>query len=104
MSSEETANMTARREKMEENQMRRVAIIIANCDYEESSGLPSLPGAREDLENLMAFLKNSYNIITIVNAKDIEAAVIEAMEGLPGSWLPVTHFQLVYLGIGPWSS
>ena len=66
---------------------------------EESSGYSSLSGAKEDLEKLTAFLKNTYHIITIVNAQDIEARVMKAMEGLPDSCLPVTHFQLVYSGI-----
>ena len=46
----------------------------------------------------LCFLKNTYHIITIENAEDIEAKVKEEMKGLPDSWLPVTHFQLVYSG------
>ena len=87
-------------EEAEVRQLRRVAIIIANSDYEESSGYPSLPGAKEDLEKLTAFLGNTYHIITIVNAPDIDAAVDEEIEGLPVYLLPVTHFQLVYSGNG----
>ena len=83
-----------------ETQKRKVAIIIANSNYEQSSNLPSLPGAKEDLEKLTAFLlEKTYHIITIVNAQDIEAKVTEVMKGLPDSYLPVTHFQLVYSGI-----
>ena len=78
-----------------------MAILISNNDYEESSGYSSLPGAKEDLEKLTAFLEKTYHIVTIVNAPDIEAKVREVMEGLPDSCLPVTHFQLVYSGNTP---
>ena len=91
----------AKKRSSKATQKRKVAVIIANSDYEESSGLSILPGAKEDLEKLTAFLGKSYNIFTIFNAHDIEAKVREVMEGLPDSCLPVTHFQLVYSGIGP---
>ena len=58
------------------------------------------PNAKEELEKLNGFLEKTYHIITIVNAQDIEAKVKEVMAGLPDSCLPVTHFQLVYLGNG----
>ena len=91
----------AKTRNSEESQKRRVAVIIANSDYEESSGLSTLPGAMEDLEKLTAFLEKTYHIVTIANAQDIVAKVTEVMEGLPDSCLPVTHFQLVYSGNGP---
>jgi hypothetical protein len=92
----------AKTRNSKESQKRRVAVIIANSDYEESSGLSTLPGAMEDLERLTAFLEEkTYHIVTIVNARDIVAEVTEVMEGLPDSCLPVTHFQLVYSGNGP---
>ena len=50
---------------------------------------------------LIAFLENTYKVITLANSQDIEAKVTEVMEGLPDSCLPVTHFQLVYSGNGP---
>ena len=93
-----TAFQAAKNRARKATQKRRVAIIIANSYYEESSMYPSLPGVKEDLEKLKAFLKKTYHIITIVNAQDIEAKVKEEMEGLPDSCLPVTHFQLVYAG------
>ena len=91
----------AKTRSSEETQRRRVAIVITNSEYEESSGYKSLPGAKQDLEKLTAFLEKTYHIVTIVNAQEIEAKVREVMEGLPDSCLPVTHFQLVCSGNGP---
>jgi hypothetical protein len=93
---EAAKNRTSEAAKKRNSKASRVAIIIANSDY--VPGYDSLPGVKEDLERLTAFLKKSYHIIIIENAEDIEAKVREEMEGLPASWLPVTHFQLVYLG------
>ena len=99
------AFQAAKNKPNKSTQNRRVAIIIANSDYEESSGFSRLPGAKEDLEKLTNFLKkNSYHIIPIVNAQDIEARVTEEMERLDPSFLPVTHFQLVYSGISTYGS
>ena len=94
---EAAKNRTSEAAKKRNSEASRVAIVIANSDY--VPGYDSLPGVKEDLERLTAFLKKTYHIITIENAEDIEARVREEMEGLPASWLPVTHFQLVYSGI-----
>jgi ankyrin repeat protein len=91
----------AKKRSSERTQKRKVAIIIANSNYEDSSGMSSLPGAKEDLEKLTAFLEKSYKNFTIFNDENIEAKVREVMEGLPDSCLPVTHFQLVYSGNSP---
>ena len=93
---EAAKNRTSEAAKKRNSEASRVAIVIANSDY--VPGYDSLPGVKEDLEKLTVFLEKSYRIITIENAEDIEAKVREEMEGLPDSWLPVTHFQLVYLG------
>ena len=76
-----------------------MAILIANYDYQASSGMDPLPGVKEDLEKLTAFLGDTYIIFPIVNAKDIVEEISELMKALPVSCLPVTHFQLVYSGI-----
>ena len=91
----------AQNRSSETTQKRKVAILISNSDYEDSSNLSRLSGVKTDLEELTAFLEKTYTIYTILNARDIDTEVKDVMEGLPDSCMPVTHFQLVYSGIGP---
>ena len=75
---------------------RNVAILIAICNYEESSGMSKLPGTKRDQEEMRIFLEPYYTVYCISDAKDILNEVEGVMETLPeGS---VDNVQFLFSG------